>query len=174
MRMGGTIVIELAGETVAGAEAIRATARRLVDERERGLEVVATVPSAPATETSLRGLAGSVSPAPDARELDMLLSAGGRVACALVAMAIHDLGHEAVSLTGAQAGVLTDARHTDATIREVRADRVQRALSDGKIVLVAGGQGFTRETMDLTTLGDETSATALAAALGARHVRSGT
>jgi aspartate kinase len=173
MRGGGTIVVELAGETVSGPNEIRAAARRLVDERERGLEVVATVPAAPATETSLRGLAVSVSATPDARELDMLLSAGGRVACALVAMAIHDLGHEAVSLTGAQAGVLTDSRHTDASIREVRAERVRRALADGKIVLVAGGQGFTRDTMDLTTLGDETSATALAAALGARHVRSG-
>jgi aspartate kinase len=89
-------------------------------------------------------------------------------------MAIHDLGHEAVSLTGSQAGVLTDARHNDARIREVRADRVREALADGKIVLVAGAQGFTRETMDLTTLGATTSATALAAALGARHVRSGT
>jgi aspartate kinase len=173
MRAGGTIVVELGGSTVAGPEAIRSTARRLVDERERGLEVVATVPAAPTTERSLRELAGSVSAAPDARELDMLLSAGGRVACALVAMAIHDLGHEAVSLTGSQAGILTDARYTRANVREVRADRVRRALSEGKIVLVAGAQGFARETMDLTTLGDETGATALATALGARLVRSG-
>jgi aspartate kinase len=174
MHGGGTIVVELAGETVAGADAIRRTARRLVEQRERGLEVVATVPTPATTESSLRDLAGSVSPTPDARELDMLLSAGGRVACALVAMAIHDLGHEAVSLTGSQAGVLTDARHTGATIREVRADRIRQALADGKIVLVAGAQGFARETMDLTTLGGATSATALADALGARHVRSGT
>jgi aspartate kinase len=173
MRAAGTIVVELAGETVSGPDAIRRTARCLVEKRERGLEVVATVPTAPTTESSLRDLAGAVSPAPDARELDMLMSAGGRVACALVAMAIHDLGHEAVSLTGSQAGVLTDARHTGATIREVRADRVRQALADGKIVLVAGAQGFARETMDLTTLGGATSAIALAAALGARHVRSG-
>jgi aspartate kinase len=172
MDAGGTVVIELGGDTVSGPEAIRATARHLVEERERGLEVVATVPAAPDTESSLRGLADSVSRTPNGRELDMLLSAGGRVTCALVAMAIHDLGHEAVSLTGSQAGVLTDARHTGATIREVRADRVRQALAAGKIVLVAGAQGFTRETMDLTTLGEETSATALAAALGARHVRS--
>jgi aspartate kinase len=174
MGAGGTIVVELAEETVAGPDAIRRTGRRLVEQRERGLEVVATVPTSPTTESSLRELAGSVSPTPDARELDMLLSAGGRVACALVAMAIHDLGHEAVSLTGSQAGVLTDARHTGATIREIRADRVRQALADGKIVLVAGAQGFTRETMDLTTLGAATSATALAAALGAHHVRRGT
>ena len=171
MHEAGTIVVELAGETVAGADAIRRTARHLVEQCERGLEVVATVPTPATTESSLRDLAGSVSRTPDARELDMLLSAGGRVACALIAMAIHDLGHEAVSLTGSQAGVLTDAQHTGATIREVRAERVRRALSDGKIVLVAGAQGFTRETMDLTTLGGATSATALADALGARHVR---
>ena len=168
MDPSGTIVVELAGDAVSGPEAIRATARRLVDEHDRGLAVVATVPAAPATESSLRSLARSVSDEPDARELDMLLSAGGRVSCALVAMAIHDLGHEAVSLTGSQAGVLTDARHTQATVREIRADRVQRALGEGKIVLVAGAQGFAPETMDLTTLGDGSGAAALAGALGAR------
>ena len=166
----GTIVVELDGAAVADAAAVRTTARRLVDEHERGRAVVATVPAAPTTEASLRGLATAVSSAPDGRELDMLLSAGGRVACALVAMAIHDLGHEAVSLTGSQAGILTDAQHTRATIREVRAERVRTALAAGKIVLVAGAQGFARETMDLTTLGDETGAAALADALGARHV----
>ena len=169
MTGSGTIVVELPGEAVADAAAIRGTARRLVEERERGNEVVATVPAAPATAASLRELASTISVSPDERELDMLLSAGGRITCALVAMAIHDLGHEALSLTGSQAGILTDAAHTRATIREVRADRVRAALATGKIVLVAGAQGFTRETMDLTTLADDGAATALADALGATH-----
>ena len=172
MPAGGTIVIELAGDTVSGPEAIRATARRLVEERERGLDVVALVPTPPATENSLRDLAGSISPTPDGRELDMLLSAGGRVACALVAMAIHDLGHEAVSLTGSQAGVLrmrgTPLRRSARSVPTACGGRWRTARSSSSPAL----QGFARETMDLTTLGEETSATALAAALGARHVRS--
>ena len=101
----------------------------------------------------------------------MLLSTGERIACALVAMAIHDLGHEAVSLTGSQAGILTDAAHMKAKIREIRADRVVETRSTpGKIVLVAGFQGFSRDTMDVTTLGrggTDATAVALAAALGA-------
>jgi aspartate kinase len=164
---GGTIVVELAGKAVADAGAIRATARGLVDEQSRGHAVVATVPAAPRTSASLRELAGTVSASPDARELDMLLTAAGRISCALVAIAIKDLGHEALSLTGSQAGILTDAAHNRATIREVRADRVRAALAEGKIVLVAGAQGFTRETMDLTTLDRDDAAAALAEALGA-------
>ena len=99
----------------------------------------------------------------------MLLSTGERIACALVAMAIHDLGEEAVSLTGSQAGILTDAAHNKAKIREIRGDRVREALDQGKIVLVAGFQGFSRDTMEITTLGrggTDATAVALAAALG--------
>jgi aspartate kinase len=111
-----------------------------------------------------------VSPHPDPRELDMLLSTGERIACALVAMAVHDLGHEAVSYTGSQAGILTDAVYTKAKIREITPVRVLDALERGKIVLVAGFQGFSRDTMDVTTLGrggTDATAVALAAALGA-------
>jgi aspartate kinase len=100
----------------------------------------------------------------------MLLSTGERIACALVAMAVHDLGQEAVSLTGSQAGILTDATYTRARIREIRADRVRAALSEGRIVLVAGFQGYSQDTMDVTTLGrggTDATAVALAAALGA-------
>ena len=103
-------------------------------------------------------------------ELDMLLSTGERIACALVAMAIHDLGEEAVSFTGSQAGILTDSVHTRAKIREIRGDRIRAALEQGKIALVAGFQGFSRDTMDVTTLGrggTDATAVALAAALGA-------
>ena len=121
------------------------------------------------TTDTLIDLAHEVSPTPNPRELDMLLSTGERIACALVAMAIHDLGEEAVSLTGSQAGILTDAAHTKAKIREIRGDRVRTALDEGKIVLVAGFQGFSRDTMEITTLGrggTDATAVALAAALG--------
>jgi aspartate kinase len=121
------------------------------------------------TTDALLALANDVSATPHPRELDMLLSTGERIACALVAMAIHDLGEEAVSYTGSQAGILTDAAHTRAKIREIRGDRIQRSLEDGKIVLVAGFQGFSRDTMEITTLGrggTDATAVALAAALG--------
>ena len=122
------------------------------------------------TTDSLLELAGRVSPHPDPRELDMLLSTRERIASALVAMAVHDLGHEAVSFTGSQAGILTDAVYTRAKIREITPVRVLDALERGKIVLVAGFQGFSRDTMDVTTLGrggTDATAVALAAALGA-------
>ena len=122
------------------------------------------------TTDGLLELARQVSPSPDPRELDMLLSTGERTACALVAMAVHDLGQEAVSFTGSQAGILTDAVDTKAKIREITPVRVLSALDDGKIVLVAGFQGFSRDTMDVTTLGrggTDATAVALAAALGA-------
>jgi aspartate kinase len=115
-------------------------------------------------------LARQVSPEPHPRELDMLLSTGERIACALVAMAVHDLGYEAVSFTGSQAGIITDPVHTKAKIREITPVRVLEALERGRIVLVAGYQGFSRDTMDVTTLGrggTDATAVALAAALGA-------
>lgn len=165
-----TVVMKFGGSSVADPEKVKHVAQRLVAARERGLRVVGTVSAMGKTTDGLIDLAHQVSPHPDGRELDMLLSTGERIACALVAMAIHDLGQEAVSLTGSQAGILTDSVHTKAKIREIRADRVREALDGGKIVLVAGFQGFSRETMDVTTLGrggTDATAVALAAALGA-------
>jgi aspartate kinase len=165
-----TVVMKFGGSSVADPARVREVARRLVGARERGLRVVATVSAMGSTTESLLALARRVSPDPDPRELDMLLSTGERVACALVAMAVHDLGEEAVSFTGSQAGILTDAVYTKAKIREITPVRVLRALDDGKIVLVAGFQGFSRETMDVTTLGrggTDATAVALAAVLGA-------
>ncbi len=121
------------------------------------------------TTDELIGLAHEVSASPDPRELDMLLSVGERIACALVAMAVADLGREAISLTGSQAGIVTDGAHTQAKIVEVRATRIERALDEGRIVLVAGFQGMSTDR-DITTLGrggSDTTAVALAAALGA-------
>jgi aspartate kinase len=165
-----TVVMKFGGSSVADPEKIKLVARRFVDARRRGLKVVGTVSAMGKTTDTLISLAQEVSDVPDPRELDMLLSTGERIACALVAMAINDLGEEAVSLTGSQAGILTDNAHNRAKIREIRADRVRAALDQGKIVLVAGFQGFSRDTMDVTTLGrggTDATAVALAAALGA-------
>jgi aspartate kinase len=164
-----TVVMKFGGSSVADPEKVRHVARRFVDAKRRGLNVVGTVSAMGKTTDSLIALANDVSATPHPRELDMLLSTGERIACALVAMAIHDLGEEAVSYTGSQAGILTDAAHTRAKIREIRGDRIRRALEDGKIVLVAGFQGFSRDTMEITTLGrggTDATAVALAAALG--------
>jgi aspartate kinase len=165
-----TVVMRFEGSSASEPDQIRGVARRLVAARESGLRVVGTISASGRTTDSLLELARRVSTSPDPRELDMLLSTGERTTCALVAMAIHDLGHEAVSYTGSQAGILTDAVHTRAKIREVTPVRVVSALDEGKVVLVAGLQGFTRETMDVTTLGRggaDITAVALAAALGA-------
>jgi aspartate kinase len=165
-----TVVMKFGGSSVAEPAQIRDVAKRLVAARERGVRVVGTVSAMGRTTDSLLALARQVSNEPDPRELDMLLSTGERIACALVAMAIHDLGQEAVSFTGSQAGILTDAVYTKAKIEEITPVRVLRALEEGKIVLVAGFQGFSRETMDVTTLGrggTDATAVALAAALGA-------
>ena len=165
-----TVVMKFGGSSVADPDKIRHVARRLVEAHEAGARVVGTVSAMGQTTDTLLELAGRVSPHPDLRELDMLLSTGERIACALVAMAVHDLGHEAVSFTGSQAGVLTDSAHTKAKIRQITPVRVLEALDAGKIVLVAGFQGFSRDTMDVTTLGrggTDATAVALAAALGA-------
>ena len=162
--------MKFGGSSVADPEKIRHVARRLVDARERGLRVVATVSAMGDTTDALLELASKVSPTPQARELDMLLSTGERIACALVAMAVYDLGHEAVSFTGSQAGIITDPVHGKAKIREITPVRILDGLERGKIVLVAGFQGFSRDTMDVTTLGrggTDATAVALAAALGA-------
>ena len=165
-----TVVMKFGGSSVADPDKIKHVARRLVDAKQRGLRVVGTVSAMGKTTDGLIDLAHQVSPTPNVREFDMLLSTGERIACALVAMAIHDLGQEAVSLTGSQAGILTDGAHMKAKIREIRGDRVKDALDEDKIVLVAGFQGFSRDTMDVTTLGrggTDATAVALAAALGA-------
>jgi aspartate kinase len=165
-----SVVMKFGGSSVADPDKVRLVARRFVEARRRGLKVVGTVSAMGKTTDQLLALAGDVSSAPHPRELDMLLSTGERIACALVAMAIHDLGEEAISFTGSQAGIITDPVYTKAKIREIRADRVLRALDAGKIVLVAGFQGFSRDTMDVTTLGrggTDATAVALAAALGA-------
>jgi len=166
----GTVVMKFGGSSVADPDKIKHVAQRLVEARARGVRVVATVSAMGDTTDGLLDLARQVSPQPHPRELDMLLSTGERIACALVAMAVHDLGYEAVSFTGSQAGIITDPVHTKAKIREITPVRVLEALEHGRIVLVAGYQGFSRDTMDVTTLGrggTDATAVALAAALGA-------
>jgi aspartate kinase len=132
--------------------------------------VVAVLSARGKTTDELIAMAEEVSAAPDAREMDMLLSTGERISCALAAMAINDLGHRAISLTGSQAGIVTDTSHTRARIIDVRAERIQAALDEDHIVLVAGFQGVSTTTQDVTTLGrggSDTTAVAVAAALGA-------
>jgi len=163
------IVMKFGGTSVADAERIKRAAARIVAKREAGHRVVAVLSARGKTTDQLIAMAEEVSPAPDPREMDMLLSTGERISCALCAMAIHDLGHEAVSLTGSQAGIVTDTSHTKARILDVRADRIRSALDEGKIVLVAGFQGVST-SHDVTTLGrggSDTTAVAVAAALAA-------
>jgi aspartate kinase len=165
------IVMKFGGTSVADAERIKRAARRIVEKREAGLRVVAVLSARGKTTDELISMAEEVSQAPDAREMDMLLSTGERISCALCAMAIKDLGHHAISLTGSQAGIVTDESHTKARILDVRADRITRALEEDHIVLVAGFQGIST-TQDVTTLGrggSDTTAVALAAALKARE-----
>jgi aspartate kinase len=165
----GTVVMKFGGTSVADAERLKRAAQRIVAKREAGYRVVAVL-SARGKETDrLIADAHEVSPYPDPREMDMLLSTGERVSCALCAMAINDLGHRAISLTGSQAGIVTDTSHTKARILDVRADRILRALDEDSIVLVAGFQGVST-AKDVTTLGrggSDTTAVALAAAVGA-------
>lgn len=164
-----TVVMKFGGTSVADAERLKRAAKRIVEKREAGHRVVAVL-SARGKETDrLIADAFEVSPVPDPREMDMLLSTGERVSCALCAMAINDLGHRAISLTGSQAGIVTDTSHTKARILDVRADRITNALDDDNIVLVAGFQGVST-AKDVTTLGrggSDTTAVALAAAVGA-------
>jgi len=161
--------MKFGGTSVADAERIKRAARRIVAKREEGLRVVAVLSARGKTTDELIEWAQEISPHPDPREMDMLLSTGERQSCALCAMAINDLGHRAISLTGSQAGIVTDTSHTKARILEVRADRIREALDDGRIVLVAGFQGVST-AKDVTTLGrggSDTTAVALAAAIDA-------
>jgi aspartate kinase len=164
------VVMKFGGTSVADAERVKRAARRIVDKREHGRRVVAVLSARGKTTDELIAMAAEVSATPDPREMDMLLSSGERISCALCAMAIHDLGHRAISLTGSQAGIVTDASHTRARIIDVRADRIVRALDEDRIVLVAGFQGVSSGSSDVTTLGrggSDTTAVALAAAVGA-------
>jgi aspartate kinase len=168
--IAGTVVMKFGGTSVGDPDRIKHVAARLVGARERGARVVGVISAMGYTTDELVGLAHEVSPRPDPRELDLLLSVGERVSCALVAMAINDLGCEAISLTGSQAGIITDTVHGKARIVEVRTRRIREALDRGRIVLVAGLQGMSLEARDITTLGrggSDTTAVALAAALGA-------
>jgi aspartate kinase len=165
----GTVVMKFGGTSVADTERIKAVARRLVAAREAGHRVVAVLSAMGDTTDELLRLAHEISPHPAPRELDMMISVGERVSCALAAMAIHDLGHEAISLTGSQAGIVTDTVHGKAKIVDVRARRIHEALDQDRIVLVAGFQGVST-AYDVTTLGrggSNLTAVALAAALGA-------
>ncbi len=165
----GLVVMKFGGTSVGDPTRIRQVAARLVAARVQGAKVVGVVSAMGKTTDELISLAHQVSPAPDPRELDMLLTVGERVSCALVAMAIDDLGPEAISLTGSQAGIVTDAVHGKAKIIEVRARRIREVLERDAIVLVAGFQGISTG-LDLTTLGrggTDTTAVALAAALPA-------
>jgi aspartate kinase len=164
------VVMKFGGTSVAEPDDIRRAARRIVGARQEGKRVVAVLSARGKTTDDLLHMAREVSETPAAREMDMLLSTGERISCALCAMAIHDLGHNAISLTGSQAGIVTDSSHTRARILDVRADRIRQALTEDRIVLVAGFQGVSGDSRDVTTLGrggSDTTAVAIAAARGA-------
>jgi len=169
-RTPGLVVMKFGGSSVGDTQKLIRIAERLVAAHEQGAKVVAVLSAMGKTTDELIRLAHEVSAHPHPREYDMLVSTGERISNALCAMAIHDLGYEAVSLTGSQAGIVTDASHTKAKIVEVRAQRIHDALAENRIVLVAGFQGVSMSTHDVTTIGrggSDTTAVALAAALGA-------
>ena len=164
------IVQKYGGSSVADAEGIKRVAKRIVEARRAGNEVVVVVSAMGDTTDELLDLAASVSPLTPGRELDMLLTSGERISMSLLAMAIRGLGVEARSYTGSQAGMLTDARHGSARIVDVSPKRVREALDVGAVAIVAGFQGMNKGTGDITTLGrggSDTTAVALAAALNA-------
>ena len=163
----GLVVQKYGGSSVADPESIKRVAKRIVETRKSGNEVVVAVSAMGDTTDELIDLAHEVTPIPEPRELDMLLTAGERISMALLAMAIKSMGYDARSFTGSQAGMITDARHGAARIVDVTPGRIREALDDGAIVIVAGFQGFSRESRDITTLGrggSDTTAVALAAA----------
>jgi aspartate kinase len=164
------IVQKYGGSSVADADSIKRVAKRIVETKKAANEVVVVVSAMGDTTDELIDLATAVSPLPAGRELDMLLTAGERISMALLAMAIGNLGHEARSFTGSQAGVITTSVHGKAKIIDVTPGRIEQALADGAIAIVAGFQGVSQDTKDITTLGrggSDTTAVALAAALGA-------
>ena len=164
------VVQKYGGSSVSDAERIKHVAQRIVARRKAGDDVVVVVSAMGDTTDELIDLAEQVTPLPHPRELDMLLTAGERISMALLAMAIANLGHEARSYTGSQAGVITDSAHGKARIIDVTPGRIRTALDDGAVVIVAGFQGVSQDTKEITTLGrggSDTTAVALAAALGA-------
>jgi aspartate kinase len=166
----GLVVQKYGGSSVADAEGIKRVAKRIVDTRKAGHDVVVAVSAMGDTTDELVDLAQQVTPLPPGRELDMLLTAGERISMALLAMAIANLGHQARSYTGSQAGVITDSTHGKARIIDVTPGRIRSALDEGAVVIVAGFQGVSQDTKEITTLGrggTDTTAVALAAALGA-------
>jgi aspartate kinase len=163
------VVTKFGGTSVADAARLRAVAERLIARKQAGDDVVAVVSAMGHVTDELVDLARQVCPHPPEREMDMLLSTGEQVSIALLAMAIHGRGHDAVSFTGSQVGIVTDAVHSKAKITEVRAERVKAALESGRIVIVAGFQGMTADGQ-ITTLGrggSDTTAVAIAAGVGA-------
>ncbi len=168
----GIVVQKYGGSSLADAAAIKRVAARIVESKLAGHDVVVAVSAMGDDTDDLLALAEDVSPKPPARELDMLLTAGERISMALVAMAISDLGFTARSFTGSQAGVITDSVHGKAKIIDVTPGRISSALGDGHIVIVAGFQGVSQDTKEITTLGrggTDTTAVALAAALSAEY-----
>ncbi len=164
------IVQKYGGTSVGSPERIRNVARRVCRTRQEGHEVVVVLSAMSGETDKLINLAAQVSDNPDPREMDMLISTGERVTIALLAMAIHSLGHKAQSFTGRQAGIISDNVHTKARIEKITGERVKQALSEGKIAVVAGFQGITEGSDDVTTLGrggSDLSAVAVAAALKA-------
>ncbi|MDQ3307243.1 MAG: aspartate kinase [Actinomycetota bacterium] len=166
----GIVVQKYGGSSVADAQGIKRVAQRIVDTRKSGHEVCVVVSAMGDTTDELRDLAEQVSPLPPGRELDMLLTAGERISMALLAMAIANLGQTARSFTGSQAGVITDSAHGRAKIIDITPGRIESAIANGDIAIVAGFQGVSMDTKDITTLGrgaSDTTAVALAAALAA-------
>ena len=164
------IVQKYGGSSVGDAEKIKHVARRIIDTQNAGNQVCVVVSAMGDTTDELLDLANQVADNPTGRELDMLLTAGERISMALLAIAINDLGAKSLSFTGSQAGIITDEVHGNARIAEVTPDRVAEALNSGNIAIVAGFQGFNRDSRDITTLGrggSDTTAVALAAALNA-------
>ena len=170
MSLVSLVVQKFGGSSVANAESILRVARRIVATKELGHNVVVAVSAMGDTTDDLVDLAHSITDRPDPREMDMLLTTGERISMALLAMAIKSLGVDARSFTGSQAGMMTDSQHGAARIVDVTPDRVREALDDGAVAIVAGFQGFNRDSRDITTLGrggSDTTAVALAAALNA-------
>jgi aspartate kinase len=165
------VVQKFGGTSVATPEKIKMVARRVVEEKRAGKDVIVVVSAMGDTTDELLRLARTITPSPPKRELDMLLTAGERISMALLSMAISDLGHEAISFTGSQSGIVTDTSHTRAKILDVRAFRVKEELDRGRIVIVAGFQGVS-PTKEVTTLGrggSDTTCVALAAAFLAKE-----
>ena len=164
------IVQKFGGTSVADTSSLKIVAERIIDRKKEGYEVV-VVPSAMGSSTDeLIDLANELSEKPTPREMDMLLSAGERITMSLLSMHLNSLGHSSFSLTGSQAGIITTSRHGKAEIEEISGERVREGIERGDIVIVAGFQGFTRDTREITTLGrggSDATAVALAAALGA-------